>query len=98
MLPEAAVVVLARDVVLREMVLSVNEVLLLDRIFVRISENVPLEADVGNVVESEEFNVTSVPVLESISVVELLLNVGISVNDREVVDKIDVTEKEIIDD
>lgn len=98
MLPEVAVVVLGRDVVLREVVLSVNEVLLLDRIFVRISENVPLEADVGNVVESDEFNVTSVPVLESSSVVELLLNVGISVNDREVVDEIDVTKKEIVDD
>lgn len=87
-----------RDVVLGEKVLSVNEVLLLDGRFVRISENVPLESDVGNVVESEEFNVTSVPVLEGSSVVELLLNVGISVYEAEVVDKIDVTEKEIVDD
>ncbi|EXF75636.1 hypothetical protein CFIO01_04569 [Colletotrichum fioriniae PJ7] len=93
-----ATVVPARDVVLKEKVLSVNEVPLLDSRLVRRSENVPLELDAESVVKSEEVNVTSVPVLESSSVVELLLNVGMSVDDREVVDKTDVTERELVDD
>ncbi|KAK7451428.1 hypothetical protein Landi51_04799 [Colletotrichum acutatum] len=93
-----ATVVPARDVVLKEKVLFVNEVLVLGSRLVRRSENVPLELDVENVVESEEVNVTSVPVLESSSVVELLLKVGMSVDDREVADKTDVTERELVDD
>ncbi|KAK1708441.1 uncharacterized protein BDZ83DRAFT_797472 [Colletotrichum acutatum] len=97
-LPEDATVVPARDVVLKEKVLFVNEVLVLGSRLVRRSENVPLELDVENVVESEEVNVTSVPVLESSSVVELLLKVGMSVDDREVADKTDVTERELVDD
>ncbi|KAJ0306214.1 hypothetical protein COL516b_004668 [Colletotrichum fioriniae] len=95
---DGATVVPARDVVLKEKVLSVNEVPLLDSRLVRRSENVPLELDAESVVKSEEVNVTSVPVLESSSVVELLLNVGMSVDDREVVDKTDVTERELVDD
>ncbi|KAK1455680.1 hypothetical protein CMEL01_04440 [Colletotrichum melonis] len=79
-LSEAATVVLPRKVVLREKVLSV---MLLDSRLVR-SEDVPLEVNVRIVVESEEVKVTSVSVLENSSVVELLLNVGISVDEREV--------------
>ncbi|KAI3527215.1 hypothetical protein CSPX01_17145 [Colletotrichum filicis] len=80
-LSEAATVVLPRNIVLREKVLSV---MLLDSRLVR-SEDVPLEVNVRIVVESEEVKVTSVSVLENSSVVELLLNVGISVDEREVV-------------
>ncbi|KAK1512514.1 uncharacterized protein CCOS01_14754 [Colletotrichum costaricense] len=82
-LSEAATVVLPRNVVLREKVLSV---MLLDSRLVR-SEDVPLKVNVRIVVESEEVKVTSVSVLENSSVVELLLNVGISVDEREVVDE-----------
>ncbi|KAK1510095.1 hypothetical protein CABS01_07767 [Colletotrichum abscissum] len=80
-LSEAATVVLPRNVVLREKALSV---MLLDSRLVR-SEDVPLKVNVRIVVESEEVKVTSVSVLENSSVVELLLNVGISVDEREVV-------------
>ncbi|KAK0374835.1 hypothetical protein CLIM01_07819 [Colletotrichum limetticola] len=86
---EAATVVLPRNVVLREKVLSV---MLLDSRLVR-SEDVPLEVNVRTVVESEEVKVTSVSVLENSSVVELLLNVGISVDEREVVELIEDNEK-----
>ncbi|KAL4408556.1 hypothetical protein CABS03_10790 [Colletotrichum abscissum] len=79
-LSEAATVVLPRNVVLREKALSV---MLLDSRLVR-SEDVPLKVNVRIVVESEEVKVTSVSVLENSSVVELLLNVGISVDEREV--------------
>ncbi|KAK1705887.1 hypothetical protein BDP67DRAFT_494525 [Colletotrichum lupini] len=97
-LSEAATVVLPRNVVLREKVLSV---MLLDSRLVR-SEDVPLEVNVRIVVGSEEVKVTSVSVLENSSVVELLLNVGISVDEREVVEFVDdrelTDEGELIED
>ncbi|KAK1636393.1 hypothetical protein BDP81DRAFT_450284 [Colletotrichum phormii] len=90
----------ARDVVLREVVMSVNEGLLLDGRLVGRSDDVPLEVDVKAVVESEEVKVTTVLVLDTSSDpgMELLLNVGISADEREVVGRREVSERELVDD